>query len=67
MVIEKVKQLDETQARLVLAWLQALERAGVPSGQPAGAVAMLGFARRFSSQPLTTAEWIAELRAGERE
>lgn len=67
MAIEKVRQLDEAHARHLLAWLQWLERAGVPTGQPAGAMAMLGFARRFRPQPLTTAQWMAELRAGERE
>jgi hypothetical protein len=30
-------------------------------------MAMLGFARRFRPQLRTTADWMAELRAGERE
>ena len=67
MAIEKVKQLDETHARQLLAWLQALEGTPAPPGQPLGAMAMLGFARRFRPQLRTTAEWMAELRAGERE
>lgn len=65
--IEKVKQLDETHARRLLVWLQALEAPTAPPGQPLGAMAMLGFARRFHTQPRTTAEWMAELRAGKRE
>ena len=67
MVIEKVKQLDEAHARQLLAWLQGQERAAAPARQPAGAMAMLGFARRFRTVPRTTAEWMAELRAGEHE
>jgi len=63
--IERVKQLDETHARQLLAWLQGLEEATAPPRQPLGAMAMLGFARRFRPQPRTTAEWMAELRAGE--
>ena len=67
MAIEKVKQLDEAHARQLLAWLQGLQRAGAPSRQPLGAMAMLGFARRFRPESRSTAEWMAELRAGERE
>jgi len=67
MAIEKVKQLDEANARQLLAWLQGLRLAETPARQPAGAMAMLGFARRFRPQPRATAEWMAELRAGERE
>lgn len=33
---------------------------------PRGASAMRGFARRFRRRPRTTAEWMAELREGER-
>jgi hypothetical protein len=67
MVIEKVKQMDEQHARKLLAWLQGQERATAPARQPAGAMAMLGFARRFRPAPRTTADWMEELRAGERE
>ena len=67
MVIEKVKQLDEAHARQLLTWLQGQERLSAPTRQPAGAMAMLGFARRFRSERRTTAEWMDELRAGERE
>ncbi len=67
MVIQKVKQLDEAHARQLLTWLQGQERAAAPARQPAGAMAMLGFARRFRPERRTTAEWMDELRAGERE
>jgi hypothetical protein len=67
MVIEKVKQLDEAHARQLLTWLLRQERATGQPPQPAGAMAMLGFARRFRSAARTTADWMDELRAGERE
>jgi hypothetical protein len=67
MVIEKVKELDEAHARQLLTWLQGQERATAPARQPAGALAMLGFARRFRPEARTTADWMDELRAGEHE
>lgn len=67
MVIEKVKQLDEAHARQLLTWLQQEELTPAPGRQPAGAMAMLGFARRFRSAPRATADWMGELRAGENE
>ena len=67
MVMEKVRQLDEAHARQLLTWLQDQERAAAPAGQPAGAMAMLGFARRFRAAPRATADWMGELRAGEQE
>ena len=67
MAVEKVKQLDETRAKQLLIWLNTMEQEeGFPQ-QPAGAMAMLGYARRFGSEPRTTAQWMAELRAGESE
>jgi AbrB family looped-hinge helix DNA binding protein len=33
---------------------------------PAGAMAVLGFARRIRREPRRTRDWMAELRAGER-
>ncbi len=65
--IEKVKRLDEARARQLLTWLKTLEPAAAPDRKPAGAMAMLGFARRFCPERRTTAEWMEELRAGERE
>ena len=67
MVIEQVKQLDEAHARQLLTWLQGQECAVTPARQLAGALAMLGFARRFRPEPRTTADWMDELRAGEHE
>lgn|GEM_PF-632352 len=64
--IEKVKRLDEARARQLLAWLQAHEPVS-PAVKPAGASAMLGFARRFRAQARTTADWMAELREGDRD
>ena len=67
MVLEKVKHLDEAHARQLLTWLQRQESAAIPARHPAGAIAMLGFARRLRSTPRATADWMNELRAGERE
>jgi hypothetical protein len=67
MAIEKVKQLDEAHARQLLTWLQRQENAAAQPGQPAGAMAMLGFARRFRPAARPTADWMYEIRAGERE
>ena len=67
MALEKVKLLDELHAQRLLAWLQDQDRAAVKARTPAGAMAMLGFARRFHPQPRPTADWLEELRAGERE
>lgn len=67
MVIEKVKRLDEARARQLLNLLQGQEQTAATARQPAGAMAMLGFARRFRSAPRSTTDWMNELRAGERE
>jgi hypothetical protein len=67
MAVEKVRQLDNEHARQLLAWLEAQESKKSFQTPPLGAMAMLGFARRFRQQPRTTDEWMAELRAGERD
>lgn len=67
LVIEKVKQLDEQHARQLLNWLQGQENTPTTPRQPAGAMAMLGFARKFRATPRATADWMNDLRAGERE
>ena len=67
LAIEKVKHLDEDHARQLLAWLQAHEPATPVCAAPLGARAMLGFARRLRSQARPTAEWMSELREGERD
>jgi hypothetical protein len=67
LAIEKVKQLDEPHARQLLNWLQGQEPMAKQAHQPAGAMAMFGFARRFRTVPRATGDWMNELRAGERE
>lgn len=37
----------------------------LPDAPACGAAAMLGFARRFRSEPRRTADWMRELREGE--
>jgi hypothetical protein len=65
--IEKVRRLDDAHARQLLAWMEAQERTEAHQPAPLGAMAMLGFARRFHPQPRTTDDWMAELRAGEHD
>jgi hypothetical protein len=65
--IEKVKHLDEAHAQQLLRWLEGEEQFTRAKVAPLGAQAMLGFARRFRSQARTTANWMCELREGERE
>lgn len=67
LALEKVKHLDESHARQLLAWLQAQEHAASAPATPLGARAMLGFARRLRSQARSTAGWLSELREGERD
>lgn len=64
--IEKVKGLDEAQARELIRWLQAQSRQVVHPRPAAGARAMLGFARKFGRPARTTADWMNEIRDGER-
>jgi hypothetical protein len=63
--IEKVRQLSEEQAQRLLRWLDEAECVVLPPRTAPGAVAMLGFARRFYPEPRTTAQWLRELREGE--
>jgi hypothetical protein len=63
--LEKVRHLTEEQAEQLLLWLGKAERATNPKAALPGAVAMLGFARRFYPEPRTTAQWLGELREGE--
>ncbi len=62
-VSEKVNRLDERQARQLLNFLQAQESELKPTRQPTGAMAMLGFARKFRTAPRSTADWMNNLRA----
>jgi hypothetical protein len=65
MAIEKVKELDEANAKRLLDWLKAQQVSGGIAVNPDGAVACLGFARRFRVEPRTTGDWMNELRSGE--
>jgi hypothetical protein len=65
MAVEKVKHMDEAQALQLLAWLRTRPGANERPRGAVGAIALLGFARRFRSKPRATAEWMAELRAGD--
>lgn len=65
--VEQVKRLDETRARQLLEWLRELKTDQPRSPQPQGAQAMIGYALRFNPERRTTAEWVADLREGERE
>ena len=66
LAIEKVKCLDETQARRLIEWLGTIETRSSQAMPVLGAHAMLGYARRFRQRPRSTAEWMAELRDGEK-
>ncbi len=63
------RELGLTQGKRI-AWARVSKdelRIQVLSDQPApGASSVLGFARRFRKQPRSTAEWMAEIREGER-
>lgn len=65
LAVEKVKHLDESHARQLLAWLQAQERLPSAGVTPVGARALLGFARRFRAEARSTSQWMSELREGE--
>ena len=65
--VEKVRHLDEAHARQLLVWLESQAETQATPPAPPGAMAMLGFARRLRPEPRTTEEWMAELRAGERD
>jgi hypothetical protein len=64
--IQKVKNLDEEGALRLIEWLRNVEQPILNRTAPAGARAMLGFARRLRPEPRSTAEWMAELREGEK-
>jgi hypothetical protein len=66
-VLEKVRHLDDAHARQLLAWLEKQEAEPTFRPTPAGARAMLGFARPFRAQPQSTNDWMMELRAGEKD
>jgi hypothetical protein len=70
-LLERVKLLDEAQAKTVLGMLEKL-----PPKAPArkstkakatGVYAMLGYAKKYNHPYKTTAEWMAVLREGEKD
>lgn len=65
MLLERVKSLDEKQAEAVLEFLETQEPAARPAA-PKSAHDMLGYALKYNHPHKTTAEWMAELREGER-
>jgi len=67
LAIEKVKRLNESRARQLLVWLQAHEQPVPALAVPLGARAMLGYARRLRPEARATADWLSELREGERD
>ena len=69
-LLERVKSLDETQAKTVLGMLDKLpaKRSGrKPAKKPTGVYAMLGYAKKYNHPYKTTAEWMAVLREGEKD
>lgn len=71
-LLERVKQLDETQAKTVLGMLDQLpaktsvpRRAAKTKGK-GGVWSVLGYAKKYNHPYKTTAEWMAVLREGER-
>ena len=71
MVIEKVKNLDETHARQLLTWLQGKERAAASTPPRANAITQPDFLSRaktvWGEQPTgkPLSELVAEARGGE--
>jgi hypothetical protein len=63
--LEKVKRMDEVHAQRLLAWLSSEEYGRRPSSSSGGALAMLGFARRFRAEGRSTQSWMKELREAE--
>jgi len=67
-LIERVKTLDEAQARTLLDVLGTLKpAAGLVRQQPAGARATRGWIKKYNHPYRTTAEWMHVLREGEKE
>ena len=70
-LMEKVKTLDEAQARTVLGMLDKLpaktQRRKPAKPKATGVYAMLGYAKKYNHPYKTTAEWMAVLREGEKD
>lgn len=71
-LLERVKLLDEAQARTVLGMLEKLPTAP-PAQTPrakakgeGGVWSVMGYAKKYNHPYKTTAEWMAVLREGEK-
>jgi hypothetical protein len=71
-LLERVKLLDEMQAKAVLGMLDKLsvkppapKRAAKAKGK-GGVWSVLGYAKKYNHPYKTTAEWMAVLREGEK-
>ncbi len=70
-LLERVKGLDEAQARTVLGMLDQI--AGKPPARKTkaqrkgGVWSVLGYAKKYNHPYKTTAEWMAVLREGEKD
>lgn len=69
LAIQRVAGLDEQLASKLLAWLdtQQAVKTTAPKERPLGARAMIGFAVQGGRAPRTTADWMKELREGDRD
>ncbi|NBV21688.1 MAG: hypothetical protein EBS05_07170 [Proteobacteria bacterium] len=70
-LLERVKLLDEAQAKTVLGMLEKLPvkapKRKSAKAKPSGIYAMLGYAKKYNHPYKTTAEWMSVLREGEKD
>ena len=68
-LLERVKELDEQQAKTVLEMLAKLPpknaKPHAPANNPVDVYAMVGYAKKYNHDLKTTEEWMKELREGE--
>jgi hypothetical protein len=66
-LMERVKTLNEDEAKQFLDLLNQLPPAPKSEVQPRGPMAALGWAKKHNHPYKTTAEWMAVLREGEKD
>ena len=66
LALEKVKELSENEAQELLVWLGHFQDDDKKSSTAASVKSARGFARRYRNQARSTADWMKELREGER-